>query len=672
MKKIFYGLFFFLLTFLSVNIVRAEDRYCNYTINGTSSTIVVTIGSDKVYIDYTNATGKGGEYAYNLTDYNVFDYVKKNDSCPKYAYRFKTPIYQNGKKLDINSHYEYKFIFTNNSIKKVKLKNTNKDIMDIEDTFTLSSNKDKKTLSCNFVDPKTGNVKFKYNYSSGKETYTFSNKTITPKIDSNLTLVRPYQKNKCPQFVIYNSSSNKLDLYYEGNVGKDVGTDIISGIGKSGLFVLKDTPMAYCAYGVATAGYIGSIPFAVGTASNDVSKLFTISGFQDSNGTPTCLERVYYYTTTGGGSVGLTHTYVTPTLVDKENSKHSELKGNLSFTYSTTNNNFKNKLSCEYTKDKSFSTYPTKVIINLNTNGDIKFYGDNEELGNNDSSISNQMQSGTCPKNIWLDQCGSNKCVYSSKRGVKYKYSQTGLTSEDYKATGDIYTGVRFKELMNILYPYLIEVQADKLPLGENVGEYTYGKVYFSGKNLAIKNWGMSGKYNCTSSDCMNNFDYEFTSKVKDVAVYCNDLYNRYNTTIVGSLNDQLNLRLQECISFDYFYEWLVANGKINRFDGDCGFISQDVYNMIQTALNIIKIAGPIIAIGLGMIDFAKAVVASDADKELKNAWQRFIKRIIAAVILLLLPVILSFLMNVFLTGEDGYDSNNPFCNLENMRNLGR
>lgn len=668
MKKVFYGLFFFLLTFLSVNVVRAEDRYCSYTIDGTNSTIVARIGSDEVYIDYTNATGKGGTYPYNLTNYNVFDYVEKNNKCPKYAYRFKTPVYQDGKKLDINSHYEYRYIFTDSNIKTVQLKNTNKDVMDIEDTFTLSSNESSKSLSCSFVNPKTGDVKFKYSYSSGKETYTFSNKTITPKIDSNQTLIRPYQKNKCPQFIIYNSSTNKLDLYYDGNTEKDVGTDIISSL--DNLYVLKDTPMAYCAYGVATAGYIGSTPFAVGSANNNVDQLFTVSGFQDTEGLPTCLERVYYYTTTSGGSVGLQHTYVTPTLVDKENSKHSELNGSLSFTYSTKNNNYKSKLSCEYTRDKNLSTYPSKVIINLYTNGNITAYGDKDELSNNDSGVSSQMQSGTCPENVWVDSCGSNKCVYSSKTGVKYKYVQTGLTSEDYKATGDIYTGVRFKELMQILYPYLIEIEADKIPVSDNGSTYTPGMVYFSGKKLAISNWGMSGKYTCTSSDCMNNFDYELTTKIKDVAVYCNDLYNRYNTAIAGNLNDQLKLRLQECISFDYFYEWLADNGKINRFDGNCGFISQDVYDMIQTALNIIKIAGPILAIGLGMLDFVKAVVATDADKELKTAWQRFIKRVIAAVILLLLPIILSFLMNIFLKGEDGYDSENPFCNLENMHDL--
>ena len=78
MKKIFYVLFFFVLIFLSTTVVMADDRYCTYEIEGTNATIVARIGNNDVFIDYTSAKGKGGKYEYNLTNYNVFDYVKKN------------------------------------------------------------------------------------------------------------------------------------------------------------------------------------------------------------------------------------------------------------------------------------------------------------------------------------------------------------------------------------------------------------------------------------------------------------------------------------------------------------------------------------------------------------------------------------------------------------------
>lgn len=673
MKKIFYGLFFFILTFSSINVVMADDRYCTYEIEGTNATIVARIGNNDVYVDYSNAKGKGGEYEYNLTNYNVFDYVKKNNKCPKYAYRFKTPIYQGDKKLDIKSHYNYKFIFTDTSnLKSVSLKNIGNDVMTIENTFVLSSNASGKSLSCSLVDPKTGSAKFKYNYNSGSETYTLSGKTINPTVDGT----SPYKKNKCPQFVIYDSSSNKLNIYYEGDNKNNLGMNITNAVGKGNLYVLNNTPMLYCSYAFATVGYIGNLPYAYSGVGTDVQSLLTISGMQNEKGEPTCFTHVYAQEKKrnsgilGGGQTEVVA--VTPTFIDGKSTSNSKLLSSFVYPKSTENisDDYKNKLSCEYTR-KGIGSDPTSLKINLSTNGNISANGN---YGNTytvtDSEISNKMKAGSCPENVWLAKCGSGKCVSLDKSGTKYKYVQEGLTSEDYKATGDIYTGVRFKELMNILYPYLIEVDADKLQTGPTSGKYTYGMVYFSGTQKAIKDWGMTGKYSCTKSDCMDTFDYEFTQKVKDVAVYCNDLYNRYNTSIAKMATTDLNNRLEECISYDYFYQWLVDNGKVNRFDGNCSLISQDVYNMLQTALNIIKVAGPILAIALGMIDFAKVIVSGDADKELKQAGQRFLKRIIAAAVLLLLPIILSFLMNIFLKGETGYDSDNPFCNLENMRNL--
>lgn len=669
MKKIFYGLFFFILTFSSINVVMADDRYCTYEIEGTNATIVARIGNNDVFIDYTSAKGKGGKYEYNLTNYNVFDYVKKNNKCPKYAYRFTTPTYVDGKQKG----KEYKFIFTDTAnLKTIKLKNIDNTISDVIDTFTLTSKTTGKSLSCSLVDPKTGNVKFKYDYSSGKETYTLSGKTINPTVDGS----SPYKKNKCPQFVIYDSSSNKLNIYYEGDNKNNLGMDIRNAVEKGSLYVLNNTPMLYCSYAFATVGYIGNLPYAYSGVGTDVQSLLTVSGMQNEKGEPTCFTLVYAQEKKrnsgirGGGQTEIVA--VTPTFIDGKSTRKSKLLSSFVYPKSLENisDDYKNKLSCEYTR-KGIGFDSTSLKINLSTNGNISANGD---YGNTytvtDPEISNKMKAGSCPENVWLAKCGSGQCVSLDKSGTKYKYVQEGLTSEDYKATGDIYTGVRFKELMNILYPYLIEVDADKLQTGPTSGKYTYGMVYFSGAQKAIKDWGMTGKYSCTKSDCMDTFDYEFTQKVKDVAVYCNDLYNRYNTSIAKMATTDLNNRLEECISYDYFYQWLVDNGKVNRFDGNCSLISQDVYNMLQTALNIIKVAGPILAIALGMIDFAKVIVSGDADKELKQAGQRFLKRIIAAAVLLLLPIILSFLMNIFLKGETGYDSDNPFCNLENMRNL--
>ncbi len=96
----------------------------------------------------------------------------------------------------------------------------------------------------------------------------------------------------------------------------------------------------------------------------------------------------------------------------------------------------------------------------------------------------------------------------------------------------------------------------------------------------------------------------------------------------------------------------------------NCGSFSNDFIDKLQFFLNILKIAGPIVAIGLGIVDFGKAVISDDADKEMKNASKKFITRIIAAVLLFLVPFLLAFILDVTIGNKDGYDSDNPFCNV--------
>ena len=80
--------------------------------------------------------------------------------------------------------------------------------------------------------------------------------------------------------------------------------------------------------------------------------------------------------------------------------------------------------------------------------------------------------------------------------------------------------------------------------------------------------------------------------------------------------------------------------------------------------LDILKIAGPILAVGLGTLDFIKVVASGDADKEMKSAFKKFSIRIVSAILLFIVPVILAFLMDTFLGNQNGYDADNPFCDV--------
>ena len=72
---------------------------------------------------------------------------------------------------------------------------------------------------------------------------------------------------------------------------------------------------------------------------------------------------------------------------------------------------------------------------------------------------------------------------------------------------------------------------------------------------------------------------------------------------------------------------------------------------LLQKILNYIKILGPTAAIALGTIDFAKAIIISD-EENMKKTESRFIKRIIAAMLLFFVPLLVQiFLGLVGITG---------------------
>lgn len=87
--------------------------------------------------------------------------------------------------------------------------------------------------------------------------------------------------------------------------------------------------------------------------------------------------------------------------------------------------------------------------------------------------------------------------------------------------------------------------------------------------------------------------------------------------------------------------------------NNDCSLLGSETTDWLKGLLRLIQIAGPIIAGVLGMIDFVNAVISSE-DGAMKKAWGRFIRRIIAAVLLIILPVIVELILDVTnITGDD-------------------
>ncbi len=82
------------------------------------------------------------------------------------------------------------------------------------------------------------------------------------------------------------------------------------------------------------------------------------------------------------------------------------------------------------------------------------------------------------------------------------------------------------------------------------------------------------------------------------------------------------------------------------------GILGDDLIDFINKVFRWIQIIAPIFVIIMGSVDFAGAILQDDKDA-LKKASSKFVKRLIIAVALFFIPIILSFLLDIFndLTG---------------------
>jgi len=97
--------------------------------------------------------------------------------------------------------------------------------------------------------------------------------------------------------------------------------------------------------------------------------------------------------------------------------------------------------------------------------------------------------------------------------------------------------------------------------------------------------------------------------------------------------------------------------------DINCGGVvsmNHLVPQLITLAINIIKIAVPVLLIIFGMLDLGKAVMAQKED-EIKKGQQTFIKRLVAAVIVFLVAIIVQLVVGI-VAPDDNENANMWNC----------
>ena len=243
-------------------------------------------------------------------------------------------------------------------------------------------------------------------------------------------------------------------------------------------------------------------------------------------------------------------------------------------------------------------------------------------------------------------------CSITDKNNGIANEGKENLSSEDIDEIYNYLNGGKYKELLGAL----------KTPLSIYASGALSIPLTIDGNTSATLNDVEGNNLLCSGSDCNTNAQYYTEQGLKDVKQYCNEIYSNYDKY----KNDpgSLKKRMDECISFNNFYSELVNQGIVDDLADYCGFLSQDFAEKLKYFLNIIKIAGPLLALGLGTVDFVKVLANGDADKEMKNAFKRFLTRLGAAALLFLVPIILAFLLDLFIKPDSGYDPDNPFCNI--------
>ena len=252
-------------------------------------------------------------------------------------------------------------------------------------------------------------------------------------------------------------------------------------------------------------------------------------------------------------------------------------------------------------------------------------------------TILDDLKNNSCSKNVKL-------CNYIDEGPYgqlkKYYLSNDSKDSNCMGINGEIYYDNTFKEYLGGLKSPL-SIYAPKAL------EYT---LTVGGQATTLNNIDANDKF-CTSTECSSNAEQYTITAIEKIKKYCSSVYRYESNNTV---------KKAECSSFTNFLNDLVNDGvlRLDDISTGCGFVTGGLFKEINKIFNIIKVAGPLLAVLLGMIDFTKAVASGDADKEMKDASKRFIRRLIAAALLFIIPTLLAFLINIFIgdkLGEDVY-----------------
>lgn len=197
--------------------------------------------------------------------------------------------------------------------------------------------------------------------------------------------------------------------------------------------------------------------------------------------------------------------------------------------------------------------------------------------------------------------------------------------------------------------PYVLTTESDmnKVTVNEE------GEVEFAFCNFYTDFKGeLASIINKNGGSC--NGKYSFAESYDTIINRCNN-FRMSHTYSENEENENVKTCLKNCADLrDY------VNDRCGFQSTDsCNSLGSKVMNWIYRAIKIVRYAVPALLIILSILDWIKAI-ASESDDEMKKVTTRFMKRLIAAALIFLIPFVLDFILRMF--SIPGFNADNPFC----------
>lgn len=247
--------------------------------------------------------------------------------------------------------------------------------------------------------------------------------------------------------------------------------------------------------------------------------------------------------------------------------------------------------------------------------------------------------------------------------GIEISYREIAEAWHNYR--DKIYTAGNCPDICGGTSNNYKTVRSDSFYL-EIDGQKYIEKKCVSSKDNSDGSIAICGLYEKFMNNIMENYE-NAKSCDKNKNEYCNVPYILAADKKISEINELCTnvVRIQDsedgcvikCFAFDKELKSLKQTYNITDVDSACG-LSSRIIKFFANIFRWVKYIAPVLAIILGILDFIKAIISQN-DDDLKKAQSKFLKRLIAAALLFIVPFIIEFILDRFNFAKD-----NPYCNL--------